>query len=210
MIQGNVMKIARLRMGTDGAGVTTLVALFDCHLQCVYCINDHCHRYQQKIREEIVSNNYTPVDLIKVLEKDSIYFIMSGGGITFGGGEPLLQSEFIDKVCAIANPMWKIRIETSLNVPYDRIHPLKKYVDKWIIDIKDWNPDIYFKYTGIDNNLLVDNLEKLYKAVGKDKIHIRIPRIPNYNTEKDVEYSVRKIRELYGIEPEVFDYVVSK
>lgn len=202
------MRIARLRMGTDGAGITTLVALFNCHLHCVYCINDFCHDKTDKYPKKVYSAKYTPQALIDTLEKDSIYFIMSGGGVTFGGGEPLLQSEFIRQVCDIADPLWKMRIETSLNVPYDNISPLTRYIDKWIIDIKDWNPDIYFRYTGISNSLVVENLNRLYSEVGKENIHIRVPRIPKYNTETDVSYSAEQIRRLYDIEPEIFDYVI--
>ena len=94
---GDIMSISRLRMGTDGKGVSTLVAFFGCPLHCKYCINDFCHK-KKGCDESVPRGAYTPEQLIKILRKDELYYRMSGGGVTFGGGEPLLQSLFIHEV----------------------------------------------------------------------------------------------------------------
>lgn len=60
---------------------------------------------------------------------------MAGGGVTFGGGEPLIQSDFIHEVCKLMPPAWNKRIETSLNVPWRYVEPLLQDLDEWIIDI---------------------------------------------------------------------------
>ena len=102
---------------------------------------------------------------------------------------------------------WAKRIETSLNVPWDNIKPVLYDMDEWIIDIKDINNDIYKSYTKTDNKNMIENLLKLRNKVSKDKIHIRIPKIPGYNTSYDIEYSVQWIRDNIGVEPEVFSYI---
>ena len=132
---------------------------------------------------------------------------MSGGGIVFGGGEPLLQAKYIHKVCTLADQRWAKRIETSLNIPWDNIKPVLYDMDEWIIDIKDINNDIYKNYTGKDNKNMIKNLLKLRNKISSDKIHIRIPRIAGYNSEYDIEKSIQWVRENIGAEPEVFSYI---
>lgn len=202
---GDIISISRLRMGTDGKGISTLIVFFDCPLYCEYCINDFCHK-PQKPFVGVQHAAFTPQELIEILRKDDIYYLMSGGGIVFGGGEPLLQSKYIHKVCTLADQRWAKRIETSLNVPWDNIKPVLYDMDEWIIDIKDINNDIYKSYTGTDNKKMVENLLKLRNKVPKDKIHIRIPGIPGYNTNYDIENSIQWIRDNIGVEPEVFLY----
>jgi len=149
----------------------------------------------QFVREEIDAS-----------EKDDIYYLMSGGGMVFGGGEPLLHSKFIHKICTLADGRWARRIETSLNVPWDYIKPVLYDMDEWIIDIKDINDDIYKKYTGISNQNMRKNLLRLGNKISTEKIHIRVPKISGYNCAYDVEKSVEWIRENMSIEPEVFEY----
>ncbi len=209
---GDIMRISRLRMGTDGKGITTLVAFFDCPLKCKYCINPQCHDYTYDITHEYdfeqIRASYTPKQLAEVLEKDEIYYLMTGGGVTFGGGEPLLQSAFIHEVCKLLNPKIKIRIETSLNVPWRYVEPILDDIDEWIIDIKDMNPEIYKRYTGMNIDSLLENLFKLAEIVDLESLHIRIPKIPNYNTDEDIKKSVKDIEDCLCVEPEVFEYSV--
>ena len=203
---GDILSISRLRMGTDGNGISTLVVFFDCPLHCKYCINDFCHK-PPKPFVGVQHAAFTPQELIEILRKDDIYYLMSGGGVVFGGGEPLLQSKYIHKVCTMADQRWAKRIETSLNVPWDNIKPVLYDMDEWIIDIKDINNDIYKNYTGKDNKNMIKNLLKLRNKISSDKIHIRIPRIAGYNSEYDIEKSIQWVRENIGAEPEVFSYI---
>lgn len=202
---GDIMTISRLRMATDGEGVSTLVTFYGCPLRCKYCVNECCHE-----KEGFISGTrraaYRPEELIEVLRKDAVYYLMTGGGIVFGGGEPLLQSAFIHEVCRQADPGWKKRIETSLNVPWEHVEPLIDDLDEWIIDIKDMNPLIYEKYTGKDNGFVLTNLLGVRDRVQAEKIHIRVPHIEGYNTPDDVKKSVEWIRDTFRVEPEVFSY----
>ena len=119
--------IIRHRLQTDGAGVTTLVGFHGCPLSCSYCLNPQCNI------ENGFSRWTTPESLFEELLKDDLYFRTTGGGITFGGGEPLLRYSFIKKFVAIVdeysfchNPAyiqerWRISIETSLNVHIENL-----------------------------------------------------------------------------------------
>jgi|GEM_PF-906269 len=200
---GDIMGISRLRMGIDGKGVTTLVGFFGCPLHCKYCLNEHCHEGYDTARAV-----YTPKELIDVLKKDDIYYRMTGGGITFGGGEPLLQSAFIHEVCELADKRWKKNIETSLNVPWGFVEPLINDIDEWIIDIKEIDEVLYEKYTGASIDNMKNNLLRLRDLVDSSKIYIKVPKIHNFNNEENVEKSVKWIKENLKVEPEVFDYIV--
>ena len=202
---GDIMSVSRLRMATDGQGVSTLVAFFDCPLKCKYCINNSCHD-TQNVFSGAPRAAYKPEELIEVLKKDEIYYLMTGGGVVFGGGEPLLQSAFIHELCKLMDSRWAKRIETSLNVPWRYVEPLLEDIDEWIIDIKDMDRFIYEEYTGVNNEKVMQNLFRLRDAIPKERFHIRIPRIPGYNKKEDVEKSVEWIEEVLEVEPEVFDY----
>lgn len=81
--------IARHRLTIDGEGVTTLVAFHGCPLRCKYCLNP------TSLQPDGVWESYDCNQLYEEVRKDELYFLASCGGVTFGGGEPLLQSEFI-------------------------------------------------------------------------------------------------------------------
>lgn len=107
-----IMGIDRLRMGTDGNGITSLVTFYGCPLKCVFCLNPQCHRSMDK------AMYLKPVEVYKRVAVDELYYLATGGGITFGGGEPLLYSKFIIDVLKQGAKDWNTTIETSLNLPY--------------------------------------------------------------------------------------------
>lgn len=198
--KAEIMGINRHRMGTDGKGISTLITFYGCPLNCKYCLNPQCKS------ESTPCTYIEPNDLVNLLMVDDIYFKSTGGGIVFGGGEPLLNAEYIKEVCDLVPLQWKIRIETSLNVKWDKIELLLPYIDQWIIDIKDSNTEIYKNYTGADNLKVYDNVLRLSHKTGKEKLLIRIPKIPNYNTEKDIQESVKLYSNLGNID--IFNYKI--
>ena len=199
-----VMNISRYRMGTDSKGISTLVTLHGCPLQCDYCINDYCHCDDTEIYE------LSGEELVHKLSCDDIYFRMTNGGVVFGGGEPLLQAEVILSFVSKNMPDgWNVTIETSLNVEWEQVKILSRIVDYWIIDIKDVNPEIYKLYTLADNDRMLRNLKRLATIIGKEKIKARLPLIPGYNTKEDIEKSQQFIKDFVG-EIEVFEYRQTK
>ena len=125
--------IARHRLTIDGEGVTTLVAFHGCPLRCKYCLNP------TSLQPNGVWESYNCNQLYEEVRKDELYFLASCGGVTFGGGEPLLQSEFIRQFRQLCGPEWRITVETSLNVPQQNVEELISIIDNYIIDIKDMN-----------------------------------------------------------------------
>lgn len=198
--KAEIMGINRHRMGTDGKGISTLITFYGCPLNCKYCLNPQCKS------ESTPCTYIEPNDLVNLLMVDDIYFKSTGGGIVFGGGEPLLNAEYIKEVCDLVPLQWKIRIETSLNVKWDKIELLLPYIDQWIIDIKDSNTEIYKNYTGVENLKVYDNVLRLSHKTGKEKLLIRIPKIPNYNTEKNIQESVKLYSNLGNID--IFNYKI--
>lgn len=192
--------ISRHRMATDGKGVTTLAAFYGCPLNCAYCLNPHCKS------KDTSPKYYSPQTLYNEVRIDELYFLATSGGITFGGGEPALYSSFIATFREFCGPNWNINLETSFNVPLKNIQELYPVINHYIIDIKDINNDIYHKYTGITNEKTIENLRWLVNQGAVDKITVRIPRIPEYNTEEDIQKSVDFIQQLGITDLDVFEY----
>jgi len=126
----------------------------------------------------------------------------------FGGGEPALRSRFIEAFRAICPKEWKINIETSMNVPQEHLERLMPLVDEYMIDIKDMNPRIYREYTGMGNEKVMSNLERLVAEGLADRCIIRIPLIPDFNTDDDRENSVRQLQEMGFTRFDRFDYII--
>ena len=101
----------RLRMETDGDGVTTLVASKGCPLSCRYCINKNI------LCDDVPCRQITPQELFEKVRIDDLYFRATNGGVVFGGGESLLHARFIRAFAEIVPKSWQIIAETSLNVP---------------------------------------------------------------------------------------------
>lgn len=198
-----LLAIRRHRLALDGRGVVTLVAFMGCPLKCKYCLNESCHDVSN------TSRRITPQQLLDEVKVDNIYFLATDGGVTFGGGEPLLQSKFIEQFCKLADSRWTISLETSLNVPREHLERVLPYVDKYIIDVKDMNTDVYERYTQHPQTDMIANLKWLMDNVDDaDRVEVRLPHIPEFNTQDDVNNS-RSMLEKLGIKNfDEFDYVV--
>lgn len=105
--------------------------------------------------------------------------------MTFGGGEPLLYPDFLQEFRELCRKQWHLCAETSLNVPWENVEQAAGCIDEFIIDCKDSNPEIYHRYTGQHNQRMLENLKKLVALVGTERILLRLPLIPDFNTEHD-------------------------
>lgn len=187
-----VIRVSRLRMGTDGEGITSLVCFHGCPLRCRYCLNPFT------IAPDTAHRQVSPEELLGKVEQDSLYYLATGGGVTFGGGEPLLRAAFIRRFREICPEGWHLCAETSLAVPWEQVELAASCVDMFFVDCKDTNPRIYRAYTGQDNTQMLENLRKLIALVGEERILVRLPLIPGYNTEADRVRS-RALLEAMGI-----------
>ena len=196
-----LLSIARLRMTIDGAGVTTLAAGAGCPLHCRWCIN-------QKLLRKASAEPVTASELIDRVKIDDLYFRATGGGVTFGGGESLLHAEFIRRFRELCPAEWRICVETALAVPQDLLRTVINSADEFIVDCKDMDPDIYHRYTGGDHSLMENNLRFLLDSVSPEKITIRVPLIPQFNTKEDQARSAEILRTLGVTKLDLFDYII--
>ena len=151
---------------------------------------------------------YTPEQLFEEVKIDQLYFLATHGGITFGGGEPLLQVDFIKEFRSLCGQQWQILAETSLNVPFANVQALDDILDGYIVDIKDMNPEIYRAYTGKENTLMLSNLEWLLQQRDPNRILVRVPHIHDFNTDEDVAKSVERLKAMGVKNFDVFNYII--
>ena len=199
--KAEVIGIRRHCLGTDGDGVSTLVAFHGCLLRCKYCLNPQCHSSFDSTREK------SPEEIMDILKKDELYFIATEGGVTFGGGEPLLKSEFIRDVLELGAKKWHITLETSLCADRTHLERLMPYIDEYIVDVKDMNDRIYESYTGRKSNLMKSNLKYLIDNGKAQQIICRLPLIPEYNTDADRDRSEDELIEMGITHFDRFSYI---
>ena len=154
MIKGSVNKIETLGL-VDGPGIRTVIFLSGCKLRCKYCHNPEMWNFQNP--------NYTPEELVKKIIKNKPYFNSSNGGVTFSGGEPLLQSEFLIEVCKLLKKEnIHIALDTS-GVGNGNYEEILSYVDLILLDIKHITPSGYKELT----NHKIDESLKFIEALNK-------------------------------------------
>ena len=137
-----------------------------------------------------------PEELYEMTRVDDLYFQATLGGVTFGGGEPLLYAPFIAAFRQRCGKTWRLTAETSLNVPEDLARAALPALDEVIFDVKDADPAIYRAYTGGDNARALLNLRLALETLGTQRVLARVPRIPGYNTERDVQKSVAALQKM--------------
>lgn len=201
MTTAKIFGISRHRLTTDGEGVTTLVAFNGCPLRCRYCLNKTSWELDK-------GRDYTPEILFEEVKIDQLYFLATHGGVTFGGGEPLFQVEFIKAFRELCGPQWQILAETSLNVPFENVQAIDPILDGYIVDIKDMNPEIYQAYTGKDNAIVLTNLEWLLNSGDPNRIMVRVPHIPEFNTDEDVAKSKEHLTAMGVKNIDEFNYII--
>jgi pyruvate formate lyase activating enzyme len=148
----------------------------------------------------------TPEEVMEELKKDELYYVATKGGVTFGGGEPFLNSMFIKEVLDLGAKDWHVTIETSLNVLQENIEPLLPYIDEYIVDVKDMDETIYNRYTRRNNELVKSNLKWLIEKGLAENILCRIPLIPGFNDETHQEKSKEELEKMGISRFDLFTY----
>ena len=202
MIESQIFAVSRHRMATDGEGITTLVAFSGCPLRCRYCLNKASWDPER-------GRLYTPEELYETTKIDQLYFLATQGGVTFGGGEPMLHVDFIKAFRKLCGPQWKLHLETCLNVPQANVEALDAVVDGYFVDIKDVNPVIYKAYTGKDNAQVMSNLEWILQHGDASRVTVRVPHIPDFNTDADVQASIERLKAMGVVNIDEFEYVIN-
>lgn len=198
-----VFGVSRHRMHTDGIGITTIVGVYGCPLRCKYCLNPHAWALDTLEK----TKDYTAQELYEKLKIDNLYFLATGGGVVFGGGEPLLYADFYQEFRKVCGTEWRLTIETSLNIERKELEKIIDVIDDYIIDIKDINPVIYKKYTSRENTHVLENLKFLLTRVNPKHICVRVPHIPEFNDVEDVKKSIDYVKDLGVTLIDKFTYI---
>ena len=151
------------------------------------------------------------MDVQEILDQvmvDDLYYKATEGGVVFGGGEPLLRSDGIVEFCKLRPKEWRIYLETSLNVEHRHLEAVAPFIDHYFIDVKDMNPEIYHRYTSKSNRRVIGNLRWLAEHVDTNKVTIRLPHIPDYNTEQNIKCSQQQLEEMGFTDFDRFQYII--
>ena len=167
----------------------------DLCIGCGKCV-EACYFDARKLMGKI----YTISELMVEIRKDKDYYQTSGGGVTFSGGEPLLQADFVSEACKqCKEENIHTNIETAGNVPWEKFEKIIPNLNLIYYDIKHIDSDLHKKYTGVGNELILENIRRLNKIFFP--IIVRVPIIPNFNDNIDVQKRIYKfVKDLHNVE----------
>ncbi len=224
-MEGLIFDIQRFSVH-DGPGIRTTVFMKGCPLHCKWCHNPEGLSARQQLQhfEEkcigcgrcgdrsnlsiiekcpakaltVCGRTVTKEETLKEILKDRIFY-KDDGGVTFSGGECLCQADFVQSVLQEVKALGiHTAIDTSGYVTWDSIEKTLESCDLYLYDIKCIDPILHRKNTGVDNGLILKNLERL-SALGRE-IWARIPVIPQFNaTEKEMNAIAEFIASLDSI-----------
>lgn len=174
MIKGRISSIETL--GTlDGPGIRYVVFLQGCKLRCLYCHNPETWDINGKAEE------ISPQELVKNVEKYKNYF-GKDGGVTFSGGEPLLQPEFLLESLKLCKEKGIHTCLDTAGVGFGEYDEILKFVDLVILDVKAVETAEYKKITGLNMDKFCEFVE-ICQRLNK-KLWLRQVIVPNLNDDK--------------------------
>jgi len=132
--------------------------------------------------EKEVGKNFTVSDILQVLDSERVFINQSKGGVTFSGGEPLLQGEFLlEALMACSENGYHTAVDTSGYSDRNNFAAIMPFTDLFLFDLKHPDDSMHLKYTGVSNRLIMENFRYIASS-GKD-IFVRIPIIPGINDD---------------------------
>ena len=209
-MQGIVFDIKRFAVH-DGPGIRTSVFLKGCNMNCLWCHNPESIREEavcsvKKVKidgrlydhEETVGTVMSVDQVMKVLVRDAVFMEESGGGVTFSGGEPTLQHEFLQSLLkACCDNSIPTAVDTNGLVKSDLLQKLIPLTDLFLIDFKHFDSARHKEGTGVPNEIILENLRYLLRQ--KTKVRVRIPIIPGFNSEEnDLKEMAKMLKRMPG------------
>lgn len=176
----------------DGPGIRTVVFLQGCPLRCVWC-----HNPESQDLHHFAEQSYTDEDLFDLLCRDLSYYHLSGGGVTFSGGEPLLHIKALKNLVQKLHQLnISIAFDTSGLFDYELFETeLLPYTHILLFDLKVMDSQLHQRYTLQDNSRILQNLHKLRNTA--INIRIRIPLVPQITiTKKNLQAIAQQMKEL--------------
>ncbi len=197
----------------DGPGIRTTIFLKGCSLICWWCHNPESQKLEPELilkskgsidnqladSMETIGKEITVDEVLEEIEKDKIFYDESGGGVTFSGGEALMQPEFLISLLQMCKEKGiHIALDTSGYAQKEIFEKFIEFVDLFLYDLKIIDNAKHMYYTGVSSDLILSNLELLNK---KDKhVIIRIPIIPGItDTEENLSQLSDFIKSLRNI-----------
>ncbi len=170
------------RKCSNGAIKVTQIAAQSDKQKCTLC--GDCIDFCIHNAREIAGREYTVDELIKIIEKDRVFYEQSGGGVTFSGGEAMAQIDAVEAIVKkCKNRGISVAIDTCGYAPFSSFERILDYVDLFLYDIKLMDTNLHKKYTGKDNELIMDNLVKLSERGAN--INLRMPLIQGINADDE-------------------------
>lgn len=154
-------------------------SLESCYL-CGECVK-HCPHDARKI----CGMEYTVDEVFEEVKKDQLFYETSGGGVTFSGGECMLQNEFLTQILKKCKENGiHTAVDTAGDVPWEYFRKVIPYTDLFLYDVKAASESLHIAGTGVSNKRITDNLKQISDD-GRSEIIIRVPIIPNYNASME-------------------------
>lgn len=145
---------------------------------CILC--GKCELYCPVDARKVCGKEYTLDNVFADVIKDKAFYENSGGGVTFSGGECMLQIDFLLEILKKCKENGiHTAVDTAGHIHFENFKKILPYTDLFLYDIKIFDSDKHKQYVGVSNELILENLKKLFKADAK--IWIRIPVIPSVN-----------------------------
>lgn len=180
--QGTVLRIERSSIH-DGDGLRTVVFLKGCPLRCHWCSTPESQSFGiERAADNVYGSLMTVEEVMKEIRKDSLFFFLSTGGVTLSGGEILSQPEFA--LALLKNSKrecFNTAVETCFFGPWEHINAMLPYINTVYADLKIIDSDLHKKYCGVDNGLILQNIQTADRAEGSFRLVIRTPVIPGVN-----------------------------
>ena len=201
--KGRIFDIQRFSVH-DGPGIRTIVFLKGCVLRCRWCCNPESQSYEieqmmQGGKLKTMGEDVTVRQVMETVIRDRIYYRRSGGGLTLSGGECLVQADFSAALLRASKEAGiNTAIESTACAEYSRIQKLLPYLDTYLMDIKHINSAKHKEFTGVGNELILENAVKIAKDAMK--LTIRVPVIPTFNdTEEEILDIAKFASALHGV-----------
>ncbi len=189
----------------DGPGIRTIVFLKGCILRCRWCCNPESQEYKiqemmQNGKVKTVGYDITAGEVLDIVARDMPYYRRSGGGLTLSGGEAMCQKEFALALLKGAHARGiNTAIETTAALPFETVKEFAENLDYILMDIKHVDPKKHKEFTGVSNELILENAQKL--APIAKSLTIRVPVIPTFNDTEEEIFSIAKFaKSLRGVE----------
>lgn len=148
--------------------------------RCISC--GKCAYFCRQTALRLIGTQYEPEALLEQLLKDQKYYASSDGGVTFSGGEPMLQPDYLAQVLRLCRDAGlHTAVDTAGCVPFRHFEQVLPWADLFLYDIKLWDSDRHRAATGVPNELILENLQRLTDAGAE--VFIRTPIIPTYNDD---------------------------